>query len=36
LPYASTIVVLVIISQNRRATLINTPASLGKAFVPER
>ncbi|NLS06744.1 ABC transporter permease [Rhizobium sp. P32RR-XVIII] len=36
LPYAATIVVLVIISHNRRTTLINTPASLGKAFVPER
>ncbi|MGO8639204.1 ABC transporter permease, partial [Rhizobium ruizarguesonis] len=36
LPYAATIVVLVIISHNRRTTLINTPASLRKAFVPER
>lgn len=36
LPYAATIVVLVIISQNRRTTLINTPASLGKPFVPDR
>ncbi len=36
LPYAATIVVLVVISQNRRTTLINTPASLGKAFVPDR
>ena len=36
LPYAATIVVLVIISHNRRTTLINTPASLGKAFVPDR
>ncbi|NTG86387.1 ABC transporter permease [Agrobacterium rhizogenes] len=36
LPYLSTVVVLVIISQNRRATLINTPASLGKSFVPDR
>ncbi|MFP3545948.1 ABC transporter permease [Rhizobium sp. SIMBA_035] len=36
LPYAATIVVLIIISHNRRTTLINTPASLGKAFVPER
>jgi simple sugar transport system permease protein len=36
LPYAATIVVLVIISHNRRTTLINTPASLGKPFVPER
>ena len=36
LPYAVTIVVLVIISHNRRTTLINTPASLGKPFVPDR
>ncbi len=34
LPYAVTIVVLIIISHNRRTTLINTPASLGKPFVP--
>ncbi|MBB4120473.1 ABC transporter permease [Martelella radicis] len=36
LPYAVTILVLVIISQNRRMTLINTPAALGKPFVPDR
>lgn len=36
LPYAVTIVVLIIISHNRRTTLINTPASLGKSFVPDR
>ncbi|MGO8117770.1 ABC transporter permease [Rhizobium leguminosarum] len=36
LPYAATVVVLIIISHNRRTTLINTPASLGKAFVPDR
>jgi simple sugar transport system permease protein len=36
LPYAATVVVLIIISHNRRMTLINTPASLGKAFVPDR
>ena len=36
LPYAATIVVLIIISHNPRTTLINTPASLGKPFVPER
>lgn len=36
LPYAATVVVLIIISHNRRATLINTPASLGKSFVPDR
>jgi ABC-type uncharacterized transport system permease subunit len=36
LPYIATIVVLVIISRNRRLTLMNTPASLGQAFVPDR
>jgi ABC-type uncharacterized transport system permease subunit len=36
LPYVATIVVLIVISHNRRTTLINTPASLGKPFVPER
>jgi simple sugar transport system permease protein len=36
LPYVATIVVLIVISQNRRLTLINTPASLGKSFVPDR
>ncbi|SER44539.1 ABC transporter permease [Rhizobium sp. NFR03] len=36
LPYLATIVVLVLISQNRRMTMINTPASLGKPFVPDR
>jgi simple sugar transport system permease protein len=36
LPYLATIVVLVAISGNRRATLFNTPASLGKPFVPDR
>ncbi len=36
LPYVATIIVLVIISKNRRLTLINTPASLGKGFVPDR
>ncbi|QQM32381.1 ABC transporter permease [Martelella lutilitoris] len=36
LPYVVTILVLVIISQNRRMTLINTPAALGKPFVPDR
>jgi len=36
LPYAATIVVLIAISHNRRTTLINTPASLGKPFVPDR
>lgn len=36
MPYAATIIVLVIISYNRRTTLINTPASLGKPFVPDR
>ena len=36
LPYIATIVVLVIISRDRRLTLLNTPASLGKGFVPDR
>ncbi len=36
LPYLATIVVLVLISRNRRLTMMNTPASLGQAFVPDR
>jgi simple sugar transport system permease protein len=36
LPYIATIVVLVLISGNRRLIAINTPASLGKSFVPDR
>jgi len=36
LPYLATVVVLILISHNRRVTLINTPASLGKPFVPDR
>lgn len=36
LPYIATIVVLVLISRNRRLTMMNTPASLGQAFVPDR
>lgn len=36
LPYLVTILVLVIISSNRRAIRMNTPACLGRAFVPER
>ncbi len=36
LPYLATVVALVIISRNRVLTLTNTPASLGKPFVPER
>lgn len=36
LPYLATIVVLVLIARNRRLTMINTPASLGKPFVPDR
>jgi simple sugar transport system permease protein len=36
LPYLATIVVLVLISRNRRLTMVNTPASLGRAFVPDR
>ncbi len=36
LPYLATIIVLVLISANRRMTMRNTPASLGKPFVPDR
>jgi hypothetical protein len=36
LPYLATVVVLVLISRNRRLTMINTPASLGQPFVPDR
>jgi general nucleoside transport system permease protein len=36
LPYLATILVLVVISTNRRLTLMNTPASLGRPFVPDR
>jgi ABC-type uncharacterized transport system permease subunit len=36
LPYLATIVVLVLISGNRRATRFNTPACLGVSFVPDR
>ncbi|MEP2705472.1 MAG: ABC transporter permease [Roseibium sp.] len=36
LPYLATIAVLVLISANRRLTLVNTPACLGKPFVPDR
>jgi len=36
LPYLATVVVLVIISRNRRLTMVNTPASLGRPFVPDR
>ncbi|WP_136657345.1 ABC transporter permease [Nitratireductor sp. XY-223] len=36
LPYLATILVLVLISRNRRLTLMNTPASLAQSFVPDR
>ena len=36
LPYVATILALVIISTNRRLSVINTPASLGQGFVPDR
>ncbi len=36
LPYLATVLVLVLISRNRRLTMMNTPASLGKPFVPSR
>lgn len=35
LPYLATIVVLVLISANRRMTMKNTPAMLGRPFVPD-
>lgn len=35
-PYAATILVLVLISRNKRLTMMNTPASLGQPFVPDR
>lgn len=36
LPYLATIIVLVLISGNRRLTMMNTPASLGQPFVADR
>ncbi|EKF43714.1 ribose ABC transporter permease [Nitratireductor indicus C115] len=36
LPYLATVVVLVLISRNRRLTMVNTPACLGRPFVPAR
>jgi simple sugar transport system permease protein len=36
LPYLATVLVLVLISRNKRLTMMNTPASLGQPFVPER
>jgi simple sugar transport system permease protein len=36
LPYLVTILVLVIISLNRRTTRLNSPACLGRPFVPDR
>jgi simple sugar transport system permease protein len=36
LPYLATILVLVLISRDRRLTMMNTPASLGRSFVPDR
>lgn len=36
LPYLATIVVLVLISRNRRLTMVNTPACLAQPFVPDR
>jgi simple sugar transport system permease protein len=36
LPYLVTVLVLVVISSNRRATRLNTPACLGRPFVPDR
>jgi simple sugar transport system permease protein len=36
LPYLVTIVALVVISGNRTLTRVNTPACLGRSFVPDR
>ena len=36
LPYLVTIAALVVISQNRTLTKVNTPACIGQPFVPER
>jgi simple sugar transport system permease protein len=36
MPYLATIIVLVLISRNRRATLMDTPACLGQPFIPDR
>lgn len=36
LPYLATIVVLILISRNKSLAKINTPACLGKPFVPDR
>jgi ABC-type uncharacterized transport system permease subunit len=36
LPYVATVVVLVLISRNKRLTMMNTPAALGQPFVPDR
>ena len=36
LPYLATVAVLVAISSNRRFTMVNTPAALGRPFVPDR
>lgn len=36
LPYLATVAVLVLISRNRRLTMVNTPACLGRPFVPAR
>ncbi len=36
LPYLATIIVLIIISRNKTLAKVNTPACLGKPFVPDR
>ena len=36
LPYLATVAVLIVISSNRRFTMVNTPAALGRPFVPDR
>jgi simple sugar transport system permease protein len=35
LPYAATIIVLVIICRDQKTILLNQPASLGKSFHPD-
>lgn len=36
MPYLATVVVLVLMSRNKRLMMVNTPASLGRPFVPDR
>lgn len=36
MPYLATVVVLVLMSRNKRLMMVDTPASLGRPFVPDR